>query len=97
VNALYEKVNARVPAIVAQLLEEYRVQQLTNAPERARWCFDGDGWKNFLTTTPGTELRVRLQAKSWNMAMCEIITVLAESDVELERRIDALETKGIGA
>lgn len=87
---LYEKVAVRVPAVVDRLLEEYRVQRLASAPEYARFCYEGEGWKIHLK--PDSELRIRFQAQAWNMAMCEIAAVLMDSDAELEQRLAALES-----
>lgn len=85
---LYGKIQKRVPGIANGLLEQFRVSALATAPDYAKFMFDGPGWQLKLKDQ---ELRSRFEAQAWNMAFCEILDVLMESDVELEGRISALE------
>ncbi len=86
---LYAKISARVPGITDGLLEQYRVRALGAAPDIAKFMFvKGHGWE-----AQSKIERPKLEVVAWNMAFCEIIQVLMESDDDLERRIAALENK----
>jgi len=69
-GSLYDKIGARVPAIVERLLENYRVEQLTRMPEVAKFMYEGEGWK---LQQKSPELRARFTQQAWNRAFCEIL------------------------
>lgn len=92
---LYDRIQERILQLVAIRLEEHRISRLTTAPDFAKFMYEekGTGWDTFLKSTPGSELKVKLESQLWREALCDVLSAMAESQVALENRIQDLESK----
>jgi len=90
---LYDRIQERVLRMVETRLEAYRVSHLTTAPDFAKFMYEkGPGWDTFLKAS-GSGLKAEFEAQFWRKALCELLSVMGESQVELESRIQDLESK----